>query len=126
MTRGRPSLTAITLAAGIDAKRGVVIFIDLSKKSPFDPYIIHSTDIVAAKVKRTRSHIWRQRDIALRFKSEIAENRSHLRPSSGAARVLDTVLVGNLAVLPSYGGLDYRGTLIWGIPQVLFAGSGKV
>jgi hypothetical protein len=75
MTRGRPSLQAIEQAAGIAAKRGVVIVIDPSKKSPFDLYFIRSDDIVAAKVKRVRSRIREPKDIAVMFKTEIAEIR---------------------------------------------------
>ena len=76
MTRGRPSLQAIEQAAGIAAKRGVVIVIDPSKKSPFDLYFIRSNDIVAVKVKRARSRIREPKDIAVMFKSEIAEIRT--------------------------------------------------
>ncbi|PKL58551.1 MAG: hypothetical protein CVV34_01710 [Methanomicrobiales archaeon HGW-Methanomicrobiales-5] len=81
MTRGRPSLQAIGQAAGIAAKRGVVIVIDPSKKSPFDLYFIRSQDIVAAKVKRARSRIREPKEIAVRFKSEIAEIRTQQLPS---------------------------------------------
>ena len=81
MTRGRPSLQAIRQAAGIAAKRGVVIVIDPSKKSPFDLYFIRSHDIVAAKVKRVRSCIREPKDIAVIFKSEIAEIRTQQLPT---------------------------------------------
>ena len=81
MTRGRPSLQAIGLAAGIAAKRGVVIVIDPSKKSPFDLYFIRSNDIVAAKVKRARSRIREPKDIAVMFKSEITNIRTQQLPT---------------------------------------------
>jgi hypothetical protein len=80
MTRGRPSLQAIEQAAGIAAKRGVVIVIDPSKKSPFDLCFIRSHDMVAAKVKRARSRIREPQDIAVMFRSEIAEIRSQQLP----------------------------------------------
>jgi hypothetical protein len=81
MTRGRPSLQAIEQAAGIAAKRGVVIVIDSSKKSPFDFYFIRSNDIVAIKVKRARSRIREPKDIAVMFKNEIAEIHTQQLPT---------------------------------------------
>lgn len=81
MTRGRPSSQAIEEAVGIAEKRGVVIVIDPSKKSPFDLYFIRSQDIVASKVKRARSRIREPKDIAVMFKSEIAEIRTQQLPT---------------------------------------------
>jgi hypothetical protein len=81
MTRGRPSSKAIGDAAGIAAKRGIVIVIDPSKKSPFDLYFIRAHDIVAAKVKRARSRIREPKEIAAMFRSEIAEIRTQQLPA---------------------------------------------
>jgi hypothetical protein len=81
MTRGRPSSQAIKEAAGIAAKRGVVIEINPSKKSPFDLYFIRSNDIVAAKMKRARSRIREPKDIAVMFRNEIADIRTQQLPT---------------------------------------------
>ena len=76
MTRGRPSSQAIKEAAGIAAKRGVVIEINPKKKSPVDLYVIRSNDIVAIKVKRIRSRIREPKDLPVIFKDGITEVRT--------------------------------------------------
>lgn len=76
MTRGRPSSQAIEKAAGIAAKRGMVIEINPKKKSPVDLYVVRSNDIVAIKAKRVRSRIREPKDIAMMFKNEIADIRA--------------------------------------------------
>lgn len=81
MTRGRPSFQAIEQAAGIAAKRGMVIEINPLKKSPFDLYVIRSNDIVAVKAKRIRSRIREPKEISAKFKNEIAEIRTQQLPS---------------------------------------------